>query len=178
MWTQSMTNPSVGPPACVPLKTLSGEWSHQVNTHGPLHHSHSCVLSSPSDFGFERVNLNSPCTPLPYLSWPPPPPTNCPEQANYSYTSGSAPFSLPSPPPTSFPHCMCHVWLSLSERSLPLNYSPFSSSLPPLPPSPSLTPLPPLLLSLTLTHSPPSSPSLPHPHSQLSQGGRGPLCPW
>ena len=91
-----MTNPSVGPPAYVPLKTLNGEWSHQVNTHGPLHHSHSCVLSSSSDFGFERVNLNSPCTPLPYLSWPPLPPTNCPEQSNYTYTSGSAPSSLPS----------------------------------------------------------------------------------
>ena len=119
MWTQSMTNPPVGPPARVPLKTLSGEWSHQVNTHGPLYHSHSCVLSSPSDFGFERVNLNSPCTPLPYLSWPPSPPDNCPEGSSYTYTSGSAPLLLacamygchsvrdhslpPSPPPLSLP---------------------------------------------------------------------------
>ena len=48
----------------------------------------------PSDFGFERVNLNSPCTPLLYLSWPPPPPANCPEGSNYTYTSGSAPLLL------------------------------------------------------------------------------------
>ena len=131
MWTQSMTNPPVGPPACVPLKTLSGEWSYQVNAHGPSHHSYSCVLSSLSDFGFERVNLNSPCTPLPYLSWPPPPPTNCPEGGNYSYTSGSAPSP---PPPSSFPHCMSHVWLSLSERPHPLS---IPSPLLHLPPHPS-----------------------------------------
>ena len=102
MWTQSMTNPSVEPPVCVPLKTLSGECSHQVNTHGPLHCLHSCILSSPSDFGFERVNLNSPCTPLPYLSWPPPPPANCPEGSNYTYTSGSAPLLL------ACAMCGCH----------------------------------------------------------------------
>ena len=125
MWTQSMTNPPVGPPARVPLKTLSGEWSHQVNTHGPLYHSHSCILSSSSDFGFERVNLNSPCTPLPYLSWPPSPPDNCPEETNYTYTSGSAPLLLactmcgchsvrdhslpPSPPPLSLPHTLTAI---------------------------------------------------------------------
>ena len=135
MWTQSMTNPPVEPPVCAPLKTLSGECSHQVNTHGPLHCLHSCILSFPSDFGFERVNLNSPCTPLPYLSWPPPPPANCPEGSNYTYTSGSVPLLL------ACAMCGCH-----SVRDLT---------------TPSPLPLP---LSRTL--------------SQLSQGGRGPLCPW
>ena len=41
-----------------------------------------------SDFGFERLNLNSPCTPLQFFPWPPAPPNDCPEGANYSYTSG------------------------------------------------------------------------------------------
>ena len=122
-----MTNPPIGPPACVPLKTLSGEWSYQVNTHGPLYHSHSCVLSSPSDFGFERVNLNSPCTPLPYLSWPPPPPTNCPEGSYYTYTSGSAPLLL------ACVMCGCHPVRDLT---------------PPPPPPP-----PPSSSSLSLPHT-------------------------
>ena len=121
MWTQSMTNPPIGPPARVPLKTLSGEWSHQVNTHGPLYHSHFCILSSSSDFGFERVNLNSPCTPLPYLSWPPSPPDNCPEGSNYTYTSGSAPLLL------ACTMCGCH---SVRDHSLPPSHPPLS-----LPPS-------------------------------------------
>ena len=146
MWTQSMTNPPVGPPVCVPLKTLSGEWSYQVNTHGPSHHSYSCVLSSLSDFGFERVNLNSPCTPLPYLSWPPPPPTNCPEGGNYSYTSGSAP-SPPNLLSSLHVSCGCHSVRDLTHSPSPL---PFSTVPPPFTPS----------------------------HTQLSQGGRGSLCPW
>ena len=129
-----MTNPPIGPPVCVPLKTWSGEWSYQVNAHGPLHHSYSYVVSSLSDFGFERVNLNSPCTPLPYLSWPPPPPTNCPEGGNYSYTSGSAPSPPPPPNLLSSLHVSygCHSVRDLTHSPSPLPFSPAPTL--PLPP--------------------------------------------
>ncbi len=62
-------------------------------------HQYSCSLLSKvveithllppsSDFGFERVNLNSPCTPMQGTVYPQPPPSDCPENGTYSYTSG------------------------------------------------------------------------------------------
>lgn len=40
------------------------------------------------DFGFERIELNSPCTPLPDFQWPPLQPTPCPEGTTYNISSG------------------------------------------------------------------------------------------
>ena len=54
----------------------------------------SACLDTYSDFGFERVNLNSPCTPMPGIVWPPAPPTGCPENGTYNFTSGLVTFMM------------------------------------------------------------------------------------
>lgn len=45
-------------------------------------------FSCSSDLGFARETVTSPCTPVPGHVYPPPPPLLCPEESNYTYSSG------------------------------------------------------------------------------------------
>lgn len=80
--TPATTALSTELPARVRWRTLSGKCASHVTSKRPMQ---NFVFS---DFGFERVHLNSPCTPIPGYEWPPPQPDLCPEGFSYNITSG------------------------------------------------------------------------------------------
>lgn len=83
MWIQTTTASLAGLVAHVLWRTLNGEQPSPSDT------LHSLLSSlSDSDFGFERIFLNSPCTPMPDFLWPPPQPSDCQEGDNYTISSG------------------------------------------------------------------------------------------